>query len=88
MLFVRDDISSVTTPVMRLRHFTRIKDVEPGATRDVRFRLDARKDLWLVDGDLKKVVEPGTFTLFLGGASDKIQQTASLRVADPARSGL
>ena len=30
--------------------------------------------------DLQKVVEPGTFTLMVGGASDKIQQTASLAV--------
>jgi beta-glucosidase len=84
-LYVRDDLATVTTPVMQLRAFARLPALEPGATRRVTLALDVLRDLWLVDRDLQKVVEPGTFTLMVGGASDKIQQTASLAVSAPPR---
>ena len=83
-LYVRDDLATVTTPVMQLRTFARLPALEPGATRRVTLALDVLRDLWLVDRDLQKVVEPGTFTLMVGGASDKIQQTASLAVVAAA----
>ena len=42
--------------------------------------LDVARDLWLVDLEYKKVVEPGAFQVMVGGSSAKIQQTATLTV--------
>ena len=50
--------------------------------------LDVARDLWLVDLEYKKVVEPGAFQVMVGGSSAKIQQTATLTVTgylEPSR---
>jgi beta-glucosidase len=79
-LYVRDELATVTTPVMQLRGFERLAPLAPGASVEVALELDVREHLWLIDGGLNKVVEPGEFTVMVGGASDKIQLTASLLV--------
>lgn len=85
-LYVRDVVGSVTTPVKQLRGFTRIS-VPAGATVPVTMQIRAVDHLWLVNGDMKRVVEPGEFTLMVGGASDAIQQSATLRVVSKSRGG-
>jgi beta-glucosidase len=66
-LYVRDDVGSVTRPVKELRGFRRIH-LQPGETRTLTFVL-AADDLAFYDIGMKRVVEPGTFTLFAGGNS-------------------
>jgi beta-glucosidase len=80
-LYVRDEISSVTTAIMQLRGFQRLPPIAPGATVPVTLELVASRDLWLIDLEMRKVVEPGQFTVMVGGASDAIQQTATFTVA-------
>ena len=46
----------------------------------VAFALDVAEHLWLVDVDYNRVVEPGNFTLMVGGASDAIQLQTKLLV--------
>ena len=46
----------------------------------VSMEIDVLRDLWLVDLDYRKIVEPGAFSLMVGGSSAKIQQTANLTV--------
>ncbi|MEI8158928.1 MAG: glycoside hydrolase family 3 N-terminal domain-containing protein [Burkholderiales bacterium] len=66
-IYVRDDVSSVTRPVLELKRFERIT-LEPGETRSLRFAIKP-SDLWFYNTEMKRVVEPGTFTIFAGASS-------------------
>lgn len=63
-LYVRDDLASVTRPVLELKHFARVT-LQPGEQRTVSFNLSPR-DLSLWNVQMKRVVEPGTFTISAG----------------------
>ena len=45
------------------------------------WHINVQRDLWLINKVYQKVVEPGAFGLMVGGASDMIQLTAELTVA-------
>ncbi|MGK6356717.1 glycoside hydrolase family 3 N-terminal domain-containing protein [Sphingomonas sp. DT-207] len=63
-LYVRDDLASVTRPVKELKAFERVT-LAPGEKKTVTFELNPRHlSLWNVD--MKRVVEPGTFTISAG----------------------
>jgi beta-glucosidase len=66
-LYLRDEVSSVTRPVKELRDFARVT-LDPGETRRVAFRVTPDK-LSLIDRRMRRVVEPGTFQLMVGGNS-------------------
>ena len=66
-LYLRDDAASVTRPVRELRGIRRIT-VQPGQAQTVRFELGP-DDLAFYDREMRRVVEPGTFTLWAGGSS-------------------
>ncbi len=66
-LYVRDPVASVTRPVRELRGFRRVR-LEPGETRTVAFTLTA-DDLAFYDAAMRRVVEPGEFTVHVGGSS-------------------
>ena len=61
MLFVTDEVASVTQPVRRLRGFTRVT-LEPGESVTVAFRIEADDLRFWADGQ-HRVLEPGDFTL-------------------------
>jgi beta-glucosidase len=63
-LYVRDDEASVTRPLLELKRFQRVT-VQPGERRTVTFELKP-DDLSLWNMDMKRVVEPGTFTISAG----------------------
>jgi beta-glucosidase len=63
-LYVRDDLASVTRPVKELKAFERVS-LAPGEKKTVTFELTPR-DLSLWNVDMKRVVEPGTFTISAG----------------------
>jgi len=67
-LYLRDDVASVAEPVRNLKGFRRI-NLKPGETRTVAFRLVA-DSFALYDRQMRRVVEPGTFTIFVGTNSD------------------
>jgi beta-glucosidase len=66
-LYVHDEVASVTRPVRALAGFRRVS-LQPGEARTVDFRLTA-KELGLYNRDMKFVVEPGAFRVFVGGSS-------------------
>jgi beta-glucosidase len=66
-LYIRDDVSSVTRPVKELRGFRRIT-LNPGETKSVEFTLGP-EELSFLNRDMHRVVEPGTFTIMVGGNS-------------------
>lgn len=66
-MYIRDDVSSVTRPLKELKDFARVS-IEPGATRTVTFNVTPAK-LALYNREMKRVVEPGTFQIMVGGSS-------------------
>ncbi len=63
-LYIHDDVASVTRPVIELKRFQRVA-LKAGERRTITFEL-APDDLALWNPDMKKVVEPGTFTIYAG----------------------
>ena len=76
-LYIHDDEASVTRPVIELKRFQRVT-LQPGERRTVTFDLTA-DDLAFWNADMKKVVEPGTFTIYSGPNSVDLK-TAKLTV--------
>lgn len=70
-LYIRDDVSSVTTYEKSLRGFERIH-LLPGESKEVTFTILPR-DLQLLNADNHWVVEPGTFTIMIGASSADIR---------------
>lgn len=75
-LYVRDDISSYTTPGKQLKAFRRIR-IPAGESREVTF--DLGKDAFgLYKGNGCFEVEPGSFTLMCGSSSEDIRLKESV----------
>lgn len=69
-LYVRDQVSSVVTPIKQLRAFMKV-ELQPGESREVVLCFPvAELALTLEDG--RRLIEPGAFELQLGTASDRI----------------
>lgn len=66
-LYIRDDVATVTRPVKELKGFKKIS-LNAGEKKTVEFSITP-DDLSFYNLDMKKVVESGTFTLFVGGNS-------------------
>jgi len=79
-LYIRDEIGSVTTPRMSLKGFTKIS-LEPGESKVANFKLGP-EDLSLWNRDMKRVVEPGEFTIMIGSSSEDIRQKAGFWVVE------
>ena len=67
-LYVRDLVGSVTRPVRELKGFRRVR-LDPGQQIVVDFRLHT-DDLAFYGRDLRLVVEPGEFQVWIGGSSE------------------
>jgi beta-glucosidase len=66
-VYLRDEAASVARLVRALKVFRRLT-LKPGETRTVSVTLRP-EDLALYDLTMRKVVEPGRFTVFVGGSS-------------------
>ncbi|MDR1557394.1 MAG: glycoside hydrolase family 3 C-terminal domain-containing protein [Tannerellaceae bacterium] len=77
-LYVRDEISSVTQPVKALKGFQRVS-LQPGESKEVSFGLD-EEAFWLWNREMQRVVEPGSFRILVGSASDDIRCEGTLRI--------
>ncbi|MDC7684180.1 glycoside hydrolase family 3 N-terminal domain-containing protein [Asticcacaulis sp. BYS171W] len=77
-LYIRDDVSSVTRPIKELKGFRRVT-LTPGAQTMVELTITPA-DLQFYDTDMKRVVEPGTFTIMTGANSVDLK-TVTLTVA-------
>jgi beta-glucosidase len=69
IVYVRDEVASVTPAGKRVRRFAKIH-LEPGQSKILTFVL-GREDLQFIDLDNKAVAEPGDFTVMVGGLSAK-----------------
>ena len=73
-LYIRDQASSVTRPVLELKGFERIT-LRPGEKRRVQFTL-APEHLGFYDREMRFVVEPGEFKVFAGPNSVDLLETS------------
>jgi beta-glucosidase len=69
-LYIRDSVASVEEPVKALKGFQRVS-LRPGEVRTVTFKLRP-ESLALFDRQMRRVVEPGMFTVFAGTNSDTL----------------
>jgi beta-glucosidase len=72
-LYIHDEVSSVTRPVKELRGFHRIT-LNPGEKKVVEFALGP-EELSFLNRDMHRVVEPGIFTIMVGGNSVELEET-------------
>ena len=66
-VYISDPVSTLPRPVRELKGFRRVS-LRPGERQTVRFTLRA-EDLAFYGADMRRVVEPGTHTLWAGGSS-------------------
>ena len=78
-LYLRDEVSSVTTYTKVLRGFERIS-LEAGEEQMVHFRLRPQ-DLGLWDKNMNFRVEPGTFKVMIGSSSTDIRLHGRFEIA-------
>jgi beta-glucosidase len=71
-LYLRDEVASLTRPVKELRGFRRVT-LKPGEKRTVGFVL-SRDDLAFYGPDLRRIVEPGMFTVYVGTSSVDVSE--------------
>jgi beta-glucosidase len=69
ILYVRDEVATLTPAAKRVKRFVKV-DLRPGESRDVSFVLRP-EDLGYIGSDNKFVVEPGDFTVMVGGVTAK-----------------
>jgi beta-glucosidase len=67
-LYLHNTVASVSQPVRELKGFHRIL-LQPGQTQHIDFKLHF-DDLAFYNAEVKRVVEPGTFDVFVGGSSE------------------
>lgn len=77
-LYIRDVISTVTTPIRSLKGFKRIT-LQPGESGTVKFILKSA-ELALWNRQMKHVVEPGEFKVMVGSSSEDIRLNGSFDV--------
>ncbi len=69
ILYLRDEVASLTPAGKRVKRFAKIY-LEPGKSRVLTFTL-RRDDLSFIGSDNKPTVEPGDFTVLVGGLSEQ-----------------
>ncbi len=68
-MYIQDDVASVGRYIKMLKGFQRIT-LNPGETKTVSFELGF-DELNILGQDMKKIVEPGTFSVWIGTSSKK-----------------
>jgi len=80
-VYLQDEVSSVTTPEMRLVAFEKVT-LQPGESRRVTIAIPpSEMSLWNIE--MKQVVEPGKFTIMLGSSAEDIRLRGSFVVQSP-----
>ena len=80
-LYVRDEEATVARPVLELCGFRRVH-LAPGERRTVAFTLDAEQFAY-TGADMRRVIEPGRVTLFVGRSSADLPLRATVELVGP-----
>ena len=75
-LYLRDDYASVVRPKLQLCEFEHVF-LKAGESKRVCLVLDA-DDFSLINARMEKVIEPGTFTILVGAASNDIRLNGTI----------
>ena len=70
-LYINDMVSSTTTPVKALKGFRKIS-LKPKQKQTIEFGLSSN-DLWLLDENMQRVVEPGKFEVMVGPLKNRFE---------------
>ncbi|WP_431877966.1 beta-glucosidase [Amycolatopsis sacchari] len=82
-LYLRDVQAQVTRPVLALTGFARVP-LEPGQSRRVTFEVHADRTSF-TGLDLRRIVEPGAFEVFVGRSAADLPCTGSFEITGQAR---
>ena len=77
-LYIHDDLASTVQPILQLKAFQRIL-IPKGETRQVAFTLSP-DDLAIVDRHLRRVIEPGDFTIYVGPNSSDLPLKGTITI--------
>jgi beta-glucosidase len=77
-LYINDVFSSTSKPSKELKGYEKIS-LNPGETKTVKFKL-LPEDISLFDRDMNFVVEPGKFSVMIGGSSQDIKLKGEFEV--------
>jgi beta-glucosidase len=80
-LYLRDVVSSVTTPVMRLAGFDKV-ELKPGESRRLTVTIPA-SEMELCNVQMKRVVEPGDFDVRVGASAEDVKLRGRFTVVAP-----
>jgi len=78
-VYVRDEVSSVTTPVMKLTGFEKVS-LQTGEAHRVRITIPST-ELSLWNREMKRVIESGFFTVMVAASADEIKLRGRFEVA-------
>lgn len=69
-LYLKDHVASIVRPIKELKSFKKVK-IEPNSSETLTFQLKAA-ELGFYNQDYELIVEPGEFTVMVGGSSTEI----------------
>ena len=72
-LYIRDVVGSISRPMKELKGFKKVA-IKAGQSSTVQFSITAN-DLKFYNSELKYVVEPGDFKVFIGGNSKEVKES-------------
>ncbi|MGA2068224.1 MAG: glycoside hydrolase family 3 N-terminal domain-containing protein [Thermoguttaceae bacterium] len=81
-VYLRQEVSSVTTPVRKLAGFAKV-ELGPGESRRVTVAIPAA-EMALWNRRMQRVVEPGTFAVMVGTSAEDIVLEGSFTVSEAA----
>lgn len=73
-VYIQDEVASVTRPIKELRAFRKIS-LAPGEQQRVNFTLEPDA-LAFLNRDMRRVIEPGEFRVFVGGNSRDVVESS------------
>ncbi|SMO51943.1 beta-glucosidase [Saccharicrinis carchari] len=77
-LYMRDEYASTVQPIKQLKHFNRLF-LKKGEARTIKFTI-TEHDLSIINADMERVVEPGSFSVMIGASSDDIRLDTKISV--------
>ncbi len=80
-LYIHDQLSSITVYERMLRGFERVT-LEPGQTKRIKMTLEPRH-FTMLNRDMKPVIEPGLFDIYVAASSTDIRLVETITVIDP-----
>jgi len=79
-LYIRDELASVSRPMMELKGFQRF-DLSAGESKKIEFEITPDM-LSMLNEQMQRVVEPGTFRIMIGASSNDIRLRGILTVEE------